>query len=85
MLGCESLRAAGALRTVGDRVEISFDGLRMGLLQGAIAYTFFPGSRLIQSRGEDGQAGFPLLLLLLLLRRSHYYSGIWGWVVRMEG
>ncbi len=41
------LRAAKA-RTVGDRVELFFDGLQMGIFQGGIAYTFYPGSRLIQ-------------------------------------
>jgi hypothetical protein len=41
------LRHATA-RSVGDRVEIVFDGLRMGSFDGGLAYTFFPGSRLIQ-------------------------------------
>jgi hypothetical protein len=35
-------------RTVGDRVELTFDGLRMGIFTGAIAYTFYPGSHFIQ-------------------------------------
>jgi hypothetical protein len=34
-------------RTVGDRVELLFDGMRMGSFNGAVAYTFYPGSRLI--------------------------------------
>jgi hypothetical protein len=41
------LRAATA-RSVGERVEIVFDGLRMGSFDGGLAYTFYPGSRLIQ-------------------------------------
>ena len=41
------LRAATA-RTVGDRAEIVFDGLRMGPFAGALTYTFYPGSRLIR-------------------------------------
>ena len=41
------LRAATA-RTIGDRVEIVFDGLRMGSFEGGLAYTFYPGSRLIE-------------------------------------
>ena len=41
------LRAATA-RSVGQRVEILFDGLRMGSFDGGLAYTFYPGSRLIQ-------------------------------------
>ena len=42
-----SLRSATA-RTVGERVEMVFDGLRMGSFDGGLAYTFYPGSRLIQ-------------------------------------
>jgi hypothetical protein len=34
-------------RSVGERVEVLFDGMRMGGFQGALAYTFYPGSRLI--------------------------------------
>ena len=41
------LRAATA-RSVGDRAEIVFDGLRMGPFAGALTYTFYPGSRLIR-------------------------------------
>jgi hypothetical protein len=33
--------------TVGDRVEVLFQGLKMGIFAGGIAYTFYPGSRLI--------------------------------------
>ena len=36
------------VRTIGDRVEIYFEGLRLGIFEGGVAYTFFPGSRLIQ-------------------------------------
>lgn len=35
-------------RTVGDRVEVDFDGLRMGSFSGAIRYTFYPGTSLVQ-------------------------------------
>ncbi len=35
-------------RSLGDRVELSFDGFKMGPFTGAIRYVFFPGSRLIQ-------------------------------------
>jgi hypothetical protein len=45
--GAFTLRSATA-RTVGERVEIVFDGLRMGSFDGGLAYTFYPGSRLIQ-------------------------------------
>jgi hypothetical protein len=41
------LRSAKA-RTVGDRVEVFFDGLQLGTFDGGIAYTIYPGSRLIQ-------------------------------------
>ncbi len=40
------LRAASA-RTIGERVELAFDGLRMGAFDGGLAFTFYPGSRLI--------------------------------------
>ncbi|MCC6365442.1 MAG: hypothetical protein IT165_18165 [Bryobacterales bacterium] len=40
------LRAARA-RTAGNRVEMYFDGLDMGIFHGGIAYTFYPESRLI--------------------------------------
>lgn len=34
--------------TLGDRVELSFEGFEMGPFKGSIRYVFFPGSRLIQ-------------------------------------
>jgi hypothetical protein len=42
-----SLKAARAA-TVGDRVDVSFDGLSMGIFSGALRYRFFPASRLVQ-------------------------------------
>lgn len=39
---------AARARTIGDRVEVHFDGLKMGIFQGGIAFTFYPGSRLIR-------------------------------------
>src|SRR5262245_51396428 len=44
------LRAAKA-RSIGERVEIRFDGLRMGSFEGGLAYTFDLGRRLIQPDG----------------------------------
>ncbi len=41
------LRSAKA-RTIGERVEIFFDGLRLGTFDGGVAYTIYPGSRLVQ-------------------------------------
>ena len=41
-----TLKGAKA-RSVGDRVELLFDGMRMGSFEGALAYTFHPGSRLV--------------------------------------
>jgi hypothetical protein len=41
-----TLRGATA-RSVGDRVELHFDGMRMGTFEGGLSYTFYPGSRLI--------------------------------------
>src|SRR5204863_5857899 len=34
-------------RSIGDRVEVLFQGLKLGIFEGGIAYTFYPGSRLI--------------------------------------
>jgi hypothetical protein len=45
--GVFRLRSAN-VRTIGDRVVIHFDGLKLGIFEGGIAFTFFPGSRLIQ-------------------------------------
>ena len=45
--GTLQLRGASA-RSIGERVEIVFDGVRMGSFEGGLAYTFYPGSRLIQ-------------------------------------
>ncbi len=36
------------VRSKGNRVEAHFDGLRLGAFRGGIAYTFYPGTRLIQ-------------------------------------
>ena len=46
-VGDFQLRWARA-RSMGDRLEIFFEGLRLGPFQGGVAFTFFPGSRLIQ-------------------------------------
>ncbi len=46
-VGDFQLRSARA-RSIGDRLEVFFEGLRLGPFQGGIAFTFFPGSRLIQ-------------------------------------
>lgn len=40
----KSARAA----TVGDRVDVAFDGLRMGIFEGTLHFRFFPASRLVQ-------------------------------------
>ena len=44
--GTFTLRGAKA-RSIGERVELVFDGMRMGGFEGALSYTFYPGSRLI--------------------------------------
>ncbi len=46
-IGNLQLAAARAI-TLGDRVEISFDGFQMGGFTGSVRYVFYPGSRLIQ-------------------------------------
>ena len=38
---------AAAARSIGERLEIAFDGLQMGGFSGRLVYTFYPGSRLI--------------------------------------
>ena len=35
-------------RTVGDRVEIDFSGMQLGIFHGTLRYIFYPGSSLIQ-------------------------------------
>ena len=42
-----TLKSARAI-TVGNRVQITFDGLHMGIFDGSIQYVIFPGSRLIE-------------------------------------
>ncbi len=42
-----TLKSARA-STIGDRLEIAFDGLRMGIFEGSIRYVIFPGSRMIE-------------------------------------
>lgn len=34
--------------TLGDRLELSFEGFEMGIFKGTMRYVFYPGSRLIQ-------------------------------------
>src|SRR5437879_5918959 len=41
---------AGHAKFEGDRLDISFDGLALGIFQGDIHYFIFPGSTLIQQR-----------------------------------
>ena len=35
-------------RTVGNRVEVTFDGMTLGIFNGSLRYTFYPGTPLIQ-------------------------------------
>jgi hypothetical protein len=35
-------------KTIGNRVEVSFDGMRVGIFAGSLRYTFYPGTPLIQ-------------------------------------
>ncbi len=35
-------------RTVGDRVEVTFDGMKLGIFTGSVRYVFYPGSSLIE-------------------------------------
>jgi hypothetical protein len=49
--------------TIGERVEVAFDGMRLGIFQGEIRYIFYPGGRLIEQQaamktGEQDVAYF---------------------------
>lgn len=44
--GAFRLKSASA-KTIGDRVELRFDGLEMGIFEGSVRYTIYPGSRLL--------------------------------------
>jgi hypothetical protein len=46
-LGQFTLKSARA-KTIGDRVEMTFDGLRMGIFEGSIRYVIYPHSRLME-------------------------------------
>ncbi len=35
-------------KTVGNRVEVNFDGMKVGIFSGSLRYTFYPGTPLIQ-------------------------------------
>jgi hypothetical protein len=35
-------------KTIGNRVEVSFDGMKAGIFTGSLRYTFYPGTPLIQ-------------------------------------
>lgn len=45
--GAFQLKSA-KVRTIGERVEVFFDGLKLGIFEGGVAFSFFPGGRLIQ-------------------------------------
>ena len=36
------------VQTVGDRVQVSFNGMKLGIFEGTLRYVFYPGSALIQ-------------------------------------
>ena len=40
--------ARATAQTVGDRVEVTFDGMTIGIFSGSLRYTFYPGTPLIQ-------------------------------------
>jgi hypothetical protein len=44
------------VRSKGNRVEAYFEGLRLGMFRGGIAYTFYPGTRLIQQEAVASTA-----------------------------
>ena len=70
--GSSPLRTARA-RTIGERVELLFDGLQMGVFDGGIAFTFYPGSRLIQQEA---------VLTTYDANVAYYYDA--GWEIDAE-
>ena len=40
--------ATAIVKTVGDRVEVAFDGMSCGIFAGVLKYVFYPGSALVQ-------------------------------------
>jgi hypothetical protein len=36
--------------SIGERVEVTFDGMRLGIFEGEIRYIFYPGSRIIEQQ-----------------------------------
>jgi hypothetical protein len=43
---------AAVAKTVGNRVEVTFNGMRMGIFNGSLRYTFYPGTSLIQQAAQ---------------------------------
>lgn len=41
-------------QTVGNRVEVTFNGMRLGIFSGSLRYTFYPGTSLIQQSAVVG-------------------------------
>ncbi|HEY3835766.1 MAG TPA: hypothetical protein VGL72_04315, partial [Bryobacteraceae bacterium] len=39
-----------SVRSVGDRMEVALDGMRLGIFDGTLRYIFYPGSRLIEQQ-----------------------------------
>ena len=67
-------------RSIGERVEVRFDGLQLGIFHGSIAYTFFPGSTLILqeaivSTAEPDTAFYYDAGLRLAARKADQRSG----------
>jgi hypothetical protein len=44
----EFLPTAVEVRTIGDRVQVSFNGMKLGIFSGSLRYVFYPGSSLMQ-------------------------------------
>jgi hypothetical protein len=64
-------------RSIGSRIEVLFHGLKLGIFEGGIAYTFYPGSRLIyQEAVVSTQAPDTAYLYDTGLRLSAPASGV---------
>ncbi|MEE2636528.1 MAG: hypothetical protein VYE68_04755 [Acidobacteriota bacterium] len=70
--GVFALRSATA-KSFGERVEILFTGLQMDVFDGGIAYTFYPGSRLVHQEA---------VLTTYAPNVAYYYDA--GWEIAAE-
>lgn len=49
---------SASAQTVGNRLQIQFEGLELGILKGTIRYTFYPGMRLLHQEAVVHEPGY---------------------------